>query len=1017
MDGFLERHAFLTQLIDGIQFQDRVIDHDTAGDDKPDGGHQVQRMPANPQQQQSERHIYGNLRKHQQGLQEALELGGKDEIHQQQGNQQDHHQFVQHLTAGEEAAGKARIPLAGGFRYPLHLPYQLVRILHPVEVEGHKLPVTARNDTFQVFGRRHLYQFTERNVFHPALAVRLRPHQRFPQNSLHRLLIPRNHYRKILLVGMQHRHAVFAESGFQYPVHLIVGDTVEQQFLLVDAQVQLVLESRSRGADARFPCQFPFHLADRLRLRRLCPVAGIEFGNDVRLARHKKFLEHRFRRRERNHAQRIAFLQLPVYLLLQGGDPCGSLRTEIKLRFRRGKFPFAVQDKILPADRSRLFQRPAVQFLEKHLHTLPVFIHMDILVPFDAGHQFVLLDIRHPLLADKEKEEEAKRKGDKAEEHAQPLMAEHPADARIVETVQRMVLYRIIEPERQPLPFPCPHTRAVNQQVEHGKEHDARKVGHHQPHRHRESLVEEHGPADAAQKDERGENGDGSQRGAKHGGRHLVRARHAGTPQGISPFTVLRDILRHDNRTVDHHAQGKDQSRQGDDIQGHAEEVEEHETDDDGNHHADTDNQRGLHIPQEKHRHKADEHEAQREVLPQVGNRIVQQFRLVAADGEINVRVDMPEILHCPHKRVLHVIHILVRLLDDGKAHRPFAVREGHPLLLHRHDADTAEVLQLHDAVALAQVYILHVLSRAQQRGEFYIVLIVSVTHRHAARLHVIGGESRLDVLDGQPHHRQFAGIGHNLNLPFQQARHVHHSHFRQLLDATFDHGLGKLAQVKERLLPHALRSAVVLQRQVQVEHGDVRRAGLHHFRAFRLFGEVAHRRVYLLVHLDEGEVRIRAVLKGKADNARPVPRFAADILQHGDLHQLAPQRPHHRIFQLARRSVGGGYLHRDLRNGDIRKQRHGQRGIRHQPDDKAGGESHQYGNGAPDQKSNHTLPSLTNHLSLITLPLTTTSPSCARFRLPVTITVSPSSRPSSTPFSDLSETMHSIAFSSPVCT
>ena len=37
MDGFQQRDTCFTQFIDCVQFQDRVIDYDTAGDDKPDG--------------------------------------------------------------------------------------------------------------------------------------------------------------------------------------------------------------------------------------------------------------------------------------------------------------------------------------------------------------------------------------------------------------------------------------------------------------------------------------------------------------------------------------------------------------------------------------------------------------------------------------------------------------------------------------------------------------------------------------------------------------------------------------------------------------------------------------------------------------------------------------------------------------------------------------------------------------------------------------------------------------------
>ncbi len=143
--------------------------------------------------------------------------------------------------------------------------------------------------------------------------------------------------------------------------------------------------------------------------------------------------------------------------------------------------------------------------------------------------------------------------------------------------------------------------------------------------------------------------------------------------------------------------------------------------------------------------------------------------------------------------------------------------------------------------------------------------------------------------------------------------------------------------------------STVILQGQVQVEHGDVRRARLDDFRTFRFLGEIVHRGVYLLVDLDKGKVRIGAELERQADDTRPVPRFAMDVLQGGNLNQLAAQRFHNRVFQFAGGGIRGGNLYGNLRNGDIRKQRYRQCGISHQANYKTGGERHQHGDRTPE--------------------------------------------------------------------
>ena len=60
----------------------------------------------------------------------------------------------------------------------------------------------------------------------------------------------------------------------------------------------------------------------------------------------------------------------------------------------------------------------------------------------------------------------------------------------------------------------------------------------------------------------------------------------------------------------------------------------------------------------------------------------------------------------------------------------------------------------------------------------------------------------------------------------------------------------------------------ILLQRHVQVEHRDVRRARLDGLRPCRIPGQAVHGRVNLLVHLDEGQVGIRAEIERQADDA-----------------------------------------------------------------------------------------------------------------------------------------------------
>ena len=185
---------------------------------------------------------------------------------------------------------------------------------------------------------------------------------------------------------------------------------------------------------------------------------------------------------------------------------------------------------------------------------------MDILIPFYPGDQFIFLDIGHPFFVYKEKEEYTKRNGNHTEQYTERFMAEYPVDTRIIEAVQRVILDRVIKFERKPLPFPGADTCPVNQQIKHRKQHDTGEIGHHQAYSDGKSLIKENSACNTAHKNQRGKDGNSRQRRTQHGGDHFTGSRHTGTAQGVSPFTVLRYILGHNNRTVNHHSQCQDQS-------------------------------------------------------------------------------------------------------------------------------------------------------------------------------------------------------------------------------------------------------------------------------------------------------------------------------------------------------------------------------------------------------------------------------------------------------------------------
>ena len=462
-------------------------------------------------------------------------------------------------------------------------------------------------------------------------------------------------------------------------------------------------------------------------------------------------------------------------------------------------------------------------------------------------------------------------------------------------------------------------------------------------------MVVEDRPGDPTQEDQRHEDGDRGEGGAQHRGDHLRRTSVARLSDAHPPRPVLGDILRHDDRAVDHHTQRQDQAGERDDVERQVKQVEEEETGHEADHHAQPDHHRALHVTQEKQRHHADEQEAQREVLLQVRDRIVQQLRLVTGDREINVGIDLSEIGDHLPQCLLHPLHVLVRLLDDGQRHRPLSLRQGEPRLPFRHHLHLRQVLELQESIALSQVDRLHILRRAQQGGEADVIFVIAISYHHTTRIHVVGHQGTLQIGNAQPQHLHLPLIGQDAHLPPHQTGHVHHRHLRQLLDPSLDDLLRQLAEIQEGRL-----ALSPLQGQVQAKNGNIRRAGLHHTGAIQLPRQVIHGRVNLLIHLDKGQVRVRAIVETQPNDRCPITRLAMDVTQARHLHQLLPDGLHHRVLQLPSRTVRPRHLHGDLRDSDVGQERDRQREIGGQPHDEKSGERHQYRNRPLKQKTNH---------------------------------------------------------------
>ena len=267
---------------------------------------------------------------------------------------------------------------------------------------------------------------------------------------------------------------------------------------------------------------------------------------------------------------------------------------------------------------------------------------------------------------------------------------------------------------------------------------------------------------------------------------------------------------------------------------------------------------------------------------------------------EIDVRIERHEIAGRFLQLGLHLVHVLVALLDDGKCHGTLTVRQGQAPFLLRYHRHLAEVLQLHQALPFPDVDVLHVFRCTEKGGYADVVLVITVAYQHASRLHIVGSQSIFNVGNGDSRNGKFLLVRNNLKHPSRYPGNVCHRHFGQLLDASLHHIFRQFAEVQEALFVRFLVSPVLLQGHVQVQHGDVRCTRLDRLGAFCFLRQAVHGGIYLFVHFDERQIGVHPEIEFQTDDARTVAGLALDFTESGYLKELSAYRSYYRILQLA---------------------------------------------------------------------------------------------------------------------
>ena len=169
---------------------------------------------------------------------------------------------------------------------------------------------------------------------------------------------------------------------------------------------------------------------------------------------------------------------------------CYSL--EVQFGFCTRQTATVVQQIILHSHVSRMFHHLiAFSMVHQSIHPFTVFIHMDVLVPLNAHHQFILFYLRHTFLFQKIEEEYTKRQSGKCQYRTDSLVCKHPIHTHVVESFQPVILHQIVKAFRKPAL--TTNSNSIEQQIKYRQQHNTGYIRYQQTHSNGKSLVHKDG--------------------------------------------------------------------------------------------------------------------------------------------------------------------------------------------------------------------------------------------------------------------------------------------------------------------------------------------------------------------------------------------------------------------------------------------------------------------------------------------------------------------------------------------
>ena len=277
--------------------------------------------------------------------------------------------------------------------------------------------------------------------------------------------------------------------------------------------------------------------------------------------------------------------------------------------------------------------------------------------------------------------------------------------------------------------------------------------------------------------------------------------------------------------------------------------------------------QRRAHIAHKEEDDNTRQYDTYQDIIYEVIDRVVQQFRLVACDGKLHIGIVLGEVLQLLIQGLLQIRHTGIRLLDNSKCNGIPAVRSNHTLSLAGMFHDTGQLTQAEQAVIDLQEELLHILCRGGDTLKLNIILILAITDSKAAERDIHTTQRALHICHRDTRLTQQRFIRDNKQLRINASTHIDHSNFFQLLDALGYDLLGKAAKFKELIrygVQFIARSRALLttQRHIDIEGRDIRSTRLQHLRALDITRQRGGCAVNLFVNLDKKIIQISSLLK-----------------------------------------------------------------------------------------------------------------------------------------------------------